>query len=152
MRFGRVALSEEEDPTFRPERQGVWTFGPRYIWNLSREIQVETPVGKGESLSKPDQAGVTFVGEPMTEGKAPRLGLSDLFQENCLLALIRGLCTRNGINLTDECIRQLRSNDGYSLLGFEFVTADIVDIIPVVKHMHQVYKYNSCLSSSCISC
>lgn len=142
MRFGTVALTEEEDPVgcCRPP-DGTLT--PKFIWELSRRQHAE--VGREMARSVQTHDG----GDAMGDGGAPlwaQLDGSDIgkgissgaFRENYLLALIRGVCYRNGIRLTDECTRQLRANDGYALLGFEFVTADIVDIVPIVKHMHQV--------------
>jgi hypothetical protein len=125
-RFGSVALSAEEDA-----EQGR-LFGPRYIWNLSRRPRV------GERAAHRREA---------SEGDRDRDGDRAGFQENYLLSLIRDLCYRSGIALTEECSRQLSAlgagagaedGDGPSLLGFEFVTADVVDIVPLVKHMHQV--------------
>ena len=78
------------------------------------------------------------VGSLSHDAKQNDPDIPSLFNENCLLTLIRGLCYRCGIHITEECIRQLHFRDDISLLGFEFVTADIIDIVPVVKHMHQV--------------
>lgn len=48
-------------------------------------------------------------------------------------------CKRVGIRLSSECEKQFQfSAASNSLLGFEFASPDILEIFPVVKHMHQV--------------
>ena len=115
-RFGNCALTAEEDPVVLSNSDSSAvingaSLGPRYLWNLKRNV-----------------------GSVLTEKR----DTSNLFNENCLLTLLLDICNRSGIRITDECSRQLHIGDGDASLGFEFVTADIVDIVPVVKHMHQV--------------
>ena len=62
-----------------------------------------------------------------------------LFNDYCshddVRLLLNRLCKRGGIKLHQDCLEHLAEGP---VKGFEFAISDIVDIIPVVKHMHQV--------------
>lgn len=107
--------------------------GPRYIWNINKDVASFL-----HERSKHLYDGRSHDRNKSISPDISKFKSATIFQENCLLTLMRGICSRNGIVITDECSRQLCNSDGESVLGFEFVTADIVDIVPVVKHMHQV--------------
>lgn len=133
-----MALTSEEDPILAASAGSHVELGPYYVWNISRAYF------EGSTSEKiPEQH--TYHGH-----EEDRLKLNALFQENCLVALIHDVCYRNGIRITDECNRQMCNGDDHAVLGFEFVTADIVDIVPVVKHMHQVRLIRPYLTASLI--
>ena len=129
-----MALTSEEDPIFPDSVASPVELGPYYIWNISREYYTLFLGGSVTDGSQSEQQ--TYNGH-----EEDRLKLNVFFQENCLVALIHDVCYRNGIRITDECNRQMCNGDEHAVLGFEFVTADIVDIVPVVKHMHQVITH-----------
>lgn len=127
-RFGKLALSASEDPDvfFLDQAKGWGALGPFYIWKLSNRICDAAKHAK-------HAASLELLNVVELESLIPEM------TENFLLTLILEICNRGGIRITEECLRQLNADNGSASYGFEFVTADIVDIVPVVKHMHQVY-------------
>lgn len=60
---------------------------------------------------------------------------TDHISDGDIEMLLHRVCLRGGIQLHPECLEHLK--DGPAK-GFEFAVSDVVAIIPVVKHMHQV--------------